>query len=75
MNLKKGISRKQSTPNLLKNEHLFPPDTHTYVCISGGKKCSFFRKIWRALISWNTRFEIRPFALLPTNFKYLDILP
>ena len=27
-----------------------------------------FRKIWRALISWNTRFEIRPFALLPTNF-------
>ena len=24
-----------------------------------------FRKIWRALLSWNTRFEIRPFALLP----------
>ena len=24
-----------------------------------------FRKIWRALSSWNTRFEIRPFALLP----------
>ena len=26
-----------------------------------------FRKIWRALFSWNTRFEIRPFALLPMN--------
>ena len=26
-----------------------------------------FRKIWRALFSWNTRFEIRPFALLPTK--------
>ena len=26
-----------------------------------------FRKIWRALFSCNTRFEIRPFALLPTN--------
>ena len=27
-----------------------------------------FRKIWCALFSWNTRFEIRPFlALLPTN--------
>ena len=26
-----------------------------------------FRKIWRALFSWNTRFEIRPFALLPKN--------
>ena len=25
-----------------------------------------FQKIWRALFSWNTRFEIRPFALLPT---------
>ena len=26
-----------------------------------------FRKIWRALFSLNTRFEIRPFALLPTR--------
>ena len=26
-----------------------------------------FRKIWRALFSWNTRFEIRRFALLPTS--------
>ena len=29
-----------------------------------------FRKIWRALFSWNTRFEIRPFALLPRNFRF-----
>ena len=28
-----------------------------------------FRKIWRALFSWNVRFEIRPFALLPTNHQ------
>ena len=28
-----------------------------------------FRKIWRALFSWNTRFEIRPFALLPTKLE------
>ena len=32
----------------------------------GYKKCSFFRKIWHVSIPWNTRFEIRPFALLPT---------
>ena len=32
----------------------------TYVCVSGDTKC------WRAF-SWNTRFEIRPFALLPMN--------
>ena len=25
-----------------------------------------FWKIWHALFSWNTRFEIHPFALLPT---------
>ena len=25
-------------------EKLLPPDTHTYVCISEGKKCSFFEK-------------------------------
>ena len=30
-----------------------------------------FRKIWRALFSWNTRFEIRPFALLPMKSQYL----
>ena len=27
-----------------------------------------FRKIWRALFSWNTSFKIRSFALLPTNY-------
>ena len=26
-----------------------------------------FRKIWRTLFCWNTRFEIRPFALLQTK--------
>ena len=26
-----------------------------------------YRKIWRALFSWNSRFDIQPFALLPTN--------
>ena len=33
-----------------------------------------FRKISRALFSWNTRFEFLPFALLPTtrsNWKYI----
>ena len=26
------------------------------------------RKIWRALFSWKTRFEIHPFASLPTKY-------
>ena len=33
-----------------------------------------FRKIWRALFSWNTCFEIRPFALLPTNDGIISTL-
>ena len=39
---------------------------HTYVCVSGGKKCSFL-KIWRALFSCNTHFKIYRFSLLPTS--------
>ena len=38
------VSRKQSTPSFSKMEHLLPPDTHTNMYISGGKKCSFFGK-------------------------------
>ena len=37
-NLKTGVSRKQSKPNFPKNEHLLPPDTDMFVCVSGGKK-------------------------------------
>ena len=29
----------------LKNEHFLTPDPHMQVCISGIKKCSFFRKL------------------------------
>ena len=43
-NLKTGVSRKQGTPNLPKNQHFLPPDTYPYVCVSGVKKCSFFGK-------------------------------
>ena len=32
-----------------------------------------FQKIWRALFSWNTRFEIRPFALLPKTQRSQDV--
>ena len=30
MNLKTGVSRKQSMPNFPKNKHFLPPDTHTH---------------------------------------------
>ena len=28
-----------------KNEHFLPPDTHTYVSVLGGEKCSFLEKL------------------------------
>ena len=42
------------------NENFLPPDRHT------GLKILIFRKIWRALFSYNTRFEIHLFVLLST---------
>ena len=51
-----------------KNEHFLHPDTHTYVRVHiRGWEIIVFQKIWCALFSWNTHFEIRLFALLPTN--------
>ena len=31
--------------------HFLPPDTHAYVCVSGGKKCLFFGNFGSALLS------------------------
>ena len=63
------LTRKQTTPNFPKNEHFFSTDTHMRLCVSGGKKCSLFRKIWRGLFSCYLRFEIRLFDLLMTNYS------
>ena len=41
---KRMFQKKQSTPNFPKNEYFLLPDTHTYVCVSGDKKCSCFGK-------------------------------
>ena len=40
-----GCFKEKSTPNFRKNKHFLPRHTHTYVCVSGGKKCSFFGKL------------------------------
>ena len=70
VNLKTGVSRKQSTANFLKNEHLLPRDTDTYIRVRiRGLKMFVFRTICRVLFSRNTCFEIRPFAILLTNYN------
>ena len=68
-NLKTCISTKQSTPNFPKNEHILPPDTHTYVCVSRGKKCSIFGK-FGVLCFLETRF-LR-FVYLPYYRCYIE---
>ena len=37
-NLKTGVKRKQSMSSSPKNEHFLLPDSHTWVCVLGGKK-------------------------------------
>ena len=53
---------KTKQPNFPKNEHFLPPDTHTLVCLSEGKKCSFSRK-----------FGV--FCFLATSFLRFVLLP
>ena len=61
-NLETSLTRKQSTQNFPKNEHFLPPDMHTYVCVSGGKKCSIFGKF--GMLCFLVTSVLR-FALLP----------
>ena len=43
--ISKRCFKKKSTPNFPKNKHFLPPDTHTYMSVSEGKKMFVFRKI------------------------------
>ena len=61
-----GCLKERKHAKFPQKEYFLPPDTHTFMLVSGGMKRSL-RKIWRALFSWNTRVEICPFALLPTT--------
>ena len=56
-----GCFKKTKHAKFPKNKHFSPPDTHTYVSVSGNKKCSFFRK-FGVLCSLKT--PVSRFALL-----------
>ena len=65
---KRAFQENKARQIFRKTNISYPPDTHSYV-LSGGKKCSFFVK-FRVLCFLETpRFEIRPFALLPTKSR------
>ena len=60
--ISKRVFQKRSTLNVPKNKHFLPHDTHTYVCVSGGKRYSFFGK-FGVLCFLET--PVLRFALLP----------
>ena len=60
--VKTEVTRMQSKPHFPKNERFLPPDTHTYVYVSGGKKRSFFGKLGVLCILVTS---VLRFALLP----------
>ena len=39
-----GFQENKARQIFPKNKQFLPSDTHTYVCLSGGKKCWFFGK-------------------------------
>ena len=71
---KRVFQQKKNMLNFWNNKHFLPLDTHTYLHVSRGNFFFIFWKIWPALFFWKTRFEIRPFVLLPAKYKnYLSI--
>ena len=65
---KGGISKRVFQENIerqifQKTNISYPPDTHTYVCVSGDKKCLFFGKfdVLRFLETPILRFALLPY--------------
>ena len=65
-----GCFRKQSAPNFPKSKHFVPSDTHTYVCVSVGKKYSFFGKF---SVLYFLETTVLRFALLPYYRRHSDL--
>ena len=64
--LKRVFQENKARTNFSKNKHFLPhflsTDTHTYMCVSEGKKCSFFGKF--GVLCFLETLGLR-FALLP----------
>ena len=62
MAILKRVFQKNKARQIFQNKHFLPPDTHTYVCVSEGRKCSFFGKL--GVLCFLEALVLR-FALLP----------
>ena len=70
---KRVFQRKQSTTNFPKSKHFLPPDTHTYVCVSGGgrgggKNVRFSENLAR-FVFLKHLFWDSPFCLITDEFQ------
>ena len=68
-----GGKKKTKQAKFSENKHFLPAHTHTYACISEGKKCLFFGKFGVRYFSSYLRLEIHVFALLPTKYLLIYI--
>ena len=59
-----GVNKKTKYAKFSDKKYFLQTGMHTYVGVSGSKKCSFSSKIWCAWFSCYFCFEIRLFALL-----------
>ena len=69
-----GCLKKTNLVKFSENEHFLPPDTHTHVCVSGGKKCLFFGKFGVLCFLETTvlRFVLLPYYRRLKNPVFLD---
>ena len=65
-----GCFKKNKARQIFRKRNISYPLIHTWTFVF--RKMFVFQKIWCALFSSNTCFEIRPFALLPTIFIILS---
>ena len=61
---KRVFQESKARHNFRKTNISYPPNTHTYVCVSGGKKCLFFRNFGKLCF---IETPVLRFALLPDS--------
>ena len=68
--ISKLVLQENKARQILRKTIISYPLTRTRACAYQELRIFFFpQKIWPALFSYSIRFEIRPFALLPTRCK------
>ena len=70
--ISKWVFQENKARRIFRKTNISYPLIRTRTCAYQGVRNVRFWKIWHDLFSWNTRFEIRPFAfvLSPTNASF-----